>query len=467
MTQSNAMRVSLRPVAAALHLAALAALPSAQAGLFGTNTPGTPKDVVTRVDSTNIGSGTQFRIFVTWTNTAGRDELVEYELDQKVGDTFTGTIRADSMSGTGNAWSPTGGYRFDRAEPETNYCFRVWSRYVDNGVRSMLPSAWACAQTPPLPPLKPLDVRARVPSTASTRAPIVSWSTPDQSNRRPIKLFRIARQSPPGPNRPWIEEGVVAGPGGAQSASTRLALSFAAAAVDPNAKHAYRVCAENEGGSACADPVPLTTAVDTFAGSAFGTSMSIGKAPTSNASAATQSITANEQAAAAVRAAPALPAPTQRAAVSAAKRAAASTPPAPTPVAAPAAAPLAPPRAVASTAPAGTAVGRAQPAAPAHFVVPEDLARHDDNAIIIVGGRSVRAGELKREVLALDDNAIIIVGGRQERAALLKQQLRQTPTSRYHVPTPGAPTSATAPFPQPQVQSTTTPHGAPGSALQR
>lgn len=77
--------------------------------------------------------------------------------------------------------------------------------------------------------------------------------------------------------------------------------------------------------------------------------------------------------------------------------------------------------------PRAAAASGSSAALPAHDLqqanLPADLARLDDNAIIIVGGKQVHASEVKRGVLALDDRAIIIVGGKQTPAATLKREL--------------------------------------------
>jgi hypothetical protein len=53
----------------------------------------------------------------------------------------------DGTSGTGAGWLPSAGYTVRRLQPEQHYCFRFWSRYVDNDVRSERPSNWVCADT--------------------------------------------------------------------------------------------------------------------------------------------------------------------------------------------------------------------------------------------------------------------------------------------------------------------------------
>ena len=77
------------------------------------------------------------------------------------------------------------------------------------------------------------------------------------------------------------------------------------------------------------------------------------------------------------------------------------------------------------------------PATPQAFVqranLPADLASMDDGAAVSIAGKTMSAGEVKREVLALDDRAIIIIGGRSTAAATLKQQIAanaRTPKAR-------------------------------------
>jgi hypothetical protein len=222
---------------------------------FGSDRPGTPADVRARA----LGPTT---IDVRFTNTARRDELVRYELELQANGVRASpaeeAARSAGMhrSGTGDGWSQFGGTTLRDLIPETEYCFRFWSRLVDGDIRSELPSAWACTRTPPYTPLAPLDFRVEWPAPGAL-APRLSWSTPDQSSHRGISRFLIDRQSPPGPNRPWIFELAVPGPAGEQSASTRLAFSVNGARVDPNLKHVYRLCAENDGGRTCAKPLEL------------------------------------------------------------------------------------------------------------------------------------------------------------------------------------------------------------------
>jgi hypothetical protein len=62
--------------------------------------------------------------------------------------------------------------------------------------------------------------------------------------------------------------------------------------------------------------------------------------------------------------------------------------------------------------------------------LPADLAKLNDSAIIIIGGKPTSAGEVKRGVLSLDDKAIIIIGGRQVAAAAMKRELQSAAAAR-------------------------------------
>jgi hypothetical protein len=108
--------------------------------------------------------------------------------------------------------------------------------------------------------------------------------------------------------------------------------------------------------------------------------------------------------------------------------------------------------------------------------LPADLARLNDNAIIIIGGKPTAAREVKRAVLALDDKAIIIIGGRPVAAADMKRDLQSAAThaiagaappaatpfqsGRAQTPfgvTPPAAASVSARTPSPQRVTTATP----------
>ncbi|GMV60347.1 MAG: hypothetical protein AMXMBFR72_34370 [Betaproteobacteria bacterium] len=243
----------------ALLLGAAAVSSPASAGLFDKDRPGTPADV-------KVSPAGPTAVNLSFTNTAARDELVKFEVEQ----TTNGVRLAHSAeaglssrlgwSGTGDAWGQFHGMVVRDLTPQTEYCFRVWSRVVSSGVRSDQPSAWACTVTPPHPPLAPLDVQARLAGIGD-KTPRISWNTPDQSGWRPIDRYVIERQSPPGPNRPWLLDKSVAGPAGVQDVSTRLAFAVEAAPIDTADKHLYRVCAENAGGRTCAKPIAVTATI--------------------------------------------------------------------------------------------------------------------------------------------------------------------------------------------------------------
>lgn len=116
-------------------------------------------------------------------------------------------------------------------------------------------------------PRAPLDLKARMPAApdGALTAILVEWSTPDQSQLRPVDSYTVERQSPPGPDRPWIAEGSLTGPKGEQSGRARLAFQFKSAPLDPRHKHAFRVCAINGSGSTCAAPVVAAVAGKTAA----------------------------------------------------------------------------------------------------------------------------------------------------------------------------------------------------------
>lgn len=65
-----------------------------------------------------------------------------------------------------------------------------------------------------------------------------------------------------------------------------------------------------------------------------------------------------------------------------------------------------------------------QPSALQATNLPADLARMNDSAIIIIGGKPTSVAEVKRAVLSLDDKAIIIIGGRHIPAGGMKQELQ-------------------------------------------
>ena len=81
-----------------------------------------------------------------------------------------------------------------------------------------------------------------------------------------------------------------------------------------------------------------------------------------------------------------------------------------------------------NAAPANATALQANPVQQANL--PVDLAKMNDGAIIIIGGKSTPAGDVKRAVLALDDKAIIIVGGKRVAAAAMKRDLSAASPNR-------------------------------------
>jgi len=208
----------------------------------GRDRPGTPNNVrVAEVKATSLN--------FSWNITSRRDEYVKFEVEMTKNGVPVGVAQPDGTSGTGSAWLSRTGYSIIGLEPEQKYCLRVWSRYIDNDVRSGQPSGWACSETLANPPLAPLDVQATF-TTGANKA-YVAWNTPDQSNHRPIATYVIERQSPPGPNRPTLKEGQVKGPNGAQTTTTKLSFVFASSTVKLPGDHGFRVCSLNNGGRAC------------------------------------------------------------------------------------------------------------------------------------------------------------------------------------------------------------------------
>jgi hypothetical protein len=222
--------------------------------------PGTPADV--RAWATGATT-----VSVTFTNTASRDELVQFELEMTINGARAAHSHESSLSktmgwsGTGAAWGQFHGITLQNLTPETQYCFRFWSRVIDTGVQSQAPSGWACTSTPPRAPHAPLDVRAQISGEVLVNTPRLSWNTPDQSDHRAIDRFIVERQSPPGQNRPWLLEKTVRGPAGEQTTSTQLVFAVPGTPIDRGVRHIYRICAENAGGRTCAKPVELTTVI--------------------------------------------------------------------------------------------------------------------------------------------------------------------------------------------------------------
>ncbi len=131
------------------------------------------------------------------------------------------------------------------------------------------------------PPRAPLDVAARAPAKldAELTPILIEWNTPDQSQSRPVDSYTVERQSPPGPGRPWLVEGSLPGPKGAQAGKTRLAFQFKSAPLDPRRPHAFRVCAVNDAGPTCAVEV-LAAVQGRSAAQASATPERAFKAPT-------------------------------------------------------------------------------------------------------------------------------------------------------------------------------------------
>jgi len=143
----------------------------------------------------------------------------------------------------------------DQVEPLHHYCFRVWSRYYYNNVRSQLPSAWACADTAAFPPGQPLGLTASARQGFSQA--IVTWDVPDQSGYRPVDHFDIERQDIRGGGYPIVADGQIPGPNGDQDASTRLAFKYTSSSIGDPSKVQFRVCSVNNGGRTCTDFVPV------------------------------------------------------------------------------------------------------------------------------------------------------------------------------------------------------------------
>jgi hypothetical protein len=213
------------------------------------DTPGTPNNV----KAETVGPDA---IQLSWVVTSRREENVKFEVEARLNDAPVNVQQPDGTSGTGAGWLGSAGYVVRRLQPEQHYCFRVWSRYVDNDVRSERPSNWVCADTTAVPPLAPLDFTATF--VPGQRHAILHWNTPDQSGHRPVQFYEIERQSPPGPNRPILKEGRINGPNGEQSVTTRLNFMFKSSDIPLPGKHAFRVCSVNSGGRVCSAQVAPT-----------------------------------------------------------------------------------------------------------------------------------------------------------------------------------------------------------------
>jgi len=210
--------------------------------------PGTPTNpVATALSPSCLG--------LQWFNTTRDDETVTFEVNLTKDGVPLGTYLLDGQLGVKGGRD---GNTICKLEPDARYCMRVWTRYVDNDVRSAQPSALACANLPPAPPLAPLDVVVTL--ALNGKLAQLQWNTPDQSAHRRITRYEVERQSPPGPDRPTLPEGSVAGPDGAQTTKTKLAFSFTTGELDPALKHGFRVCSVNGGGRTCAKFVMATAA---------------------------------------------------------------------------------------------------------------------------------------------------------------------------------------------------------------
>ncbi|MGE5336981.1 MAG: hypothetical protein ACM3PU_04080 [Gemmatimonadota bacterium] len=273
--------------------------------LFGLHDrPGTPTDVLVKATG-------PYSVDIEFRNTASDSECVYFEFSTKI----NGRLVSENENPARDSFpqfDKRAGINCGEGRPKrlvrqlgvsagAEYCFQIWSRRYPDGVRSDQPSGWACGRTPQAVPLKPHDVRAVVPSLTSTRPPRISWRTPIGSNLPVAVRFTVERQSPPGPNRPWLKEGSIPGPTAAQNSSAPpqsffnlmaaagtgvcpncLAFSFDAGAVDPRGAHVYRVCAENDGGRTCSDSTALITAIDAFQGPALTGRTSVGVAGASS-----------------------------------------------------------------------------------------------------------------------------------------------------------------------------------------
>lgn len=204
--------------------------------------PGTPTNVTARPLSHNA-------IALNWRQTTSSEEFVRFELDATVDGAPISPPRVDRLSGTGLAWRRDIGTTIRHLAPWREYCFRIWTRRDDNGVRSAQPSAWACARTHPLAPHAPLDVEA-ITIAGSPRV-TVRWSLADQSGPRPATRFEIERASPPGENRPIFMETAIDGPNGVQTRSTPDRFTASVGPLPAGRVHSFRVCTVNDGGRAC------------------------------------------------------------------------------------------------------------------------------------------------------------------------------------------------------------------------
>ncbi len=461
--------------------------------------PGTPNEV--QVKPVSPAS-----VRIQFHNTASSDECLRFEFSTMMNDVVVAPADNPATEFPASPFCTHDKYvtrPLDSLQPETKYCFQVWARRHGDNMRSQQPSAWACATTPPYPPLAPLDVKAFMTSVAASSPPRLSWNTPDQSNHRGIVRFTVERQTSPGPNRPWVSEGAVNGPAGDQSASARLAFSFTASVIDPKVPQIYRVCAENDGGRTCAAPVALEVKAPEIAkGVSLNDPIASATAASNRSGFSSLSPQTKASVLAAVTAAPqparpTTPRPGQPPSSAPSQSAAAGSAPSNSPItstlspqakAAVIGAVAAAPTTTSSgsvSSPGGGGGGKSGIAAPPTMAspapvalaalvrksdLPRNLPHSDDNAIIIVGGTQARAGDVKQEVLKLDDNAIIIVGGHRVRASHLKRELSRPARARNWADVPGS-DAALNPQPLPPKGSaqtkTNSQFSAPGSALKQ
>lgn len=247
MRTQDVMLRTMRP----LLIASVVAIPAALAASpVAASRPGSPVEL-------KVTDKWDEYVLLNWRATHDRDVLVSYFLEQTRNGQSLGDPRDTGiLSGTGDRREDSPSISVYYLTPETDYCFRIWVRRSD-GMMAAQPTNWACTRTLPSAPLAPLDVRAHRQRTLdSVSSPaIIEWSTPDQSAHRRITRYEIDRQSPPGTNRPWIADQSIAGPDGQQSAATQLAFRVKSSALPAKGEHAFRVCAVNDGGRACAKPV--------------------------------------------------------------------------------------------------------------------------------------------------------------------------------------------------------------------
>jgi hypothetical protein len=290
----------------------------------------------------------------------------------------------------------------------------------------------------------------------------------------------------------------VTGPAGSQSAGTKLAYTFAASTINPKVTQIYRVCAENDGGHTCAQPVALEIRTpeisksvsinDPIASAAAVSNQSgfssltpqaktnvlagMGRTSQTNSRPGTAPSTSTLSPAATgvkSRLSPSVLATAKKNVAASLQNATSSS-------------------GSGSTSGGGGGGGGRSVVAPlstneafmtaaadlAALVrtsdLPRDLMNLNDNAMIVVGGAQVRAGDVKQVVLKLDDTVMLHVGGKATRASQLKGTLHRQvrPGSWGDVPGNKAALNP-QPLP-PKAPMQTMPNmqfKAPGSALQQ